>query len=383
MRIILIGNYLPDKQESMIRFAQMLHLGFSQAGYACEIWWPSVFFGKKTKNTFSGIGKWLAYLDKWILFPWVLRWRILNESYRGPKVRFHVCDHSNAPYLNQLPKERTAITCHDVIAIRAGLGYQGSYTEASKLGKYLQKWILQHLSEAKLIAAVSHFTLSQLRDLVPEKKANSKGWQVIHNAFNAPFQPMEKNEAYNILRQAGLDPSIPFVLHVGSDLPRKNRQLLVMMVSELGTCWNGNICFAGDALDSGLLTQANSLGLKSRINILVKPDHQTLVALYSTCQAFIFPSFSEGFGWPLIEAQACGAPVIASDVAPMPEVSGRAAFHADPNDPQAFANLLNALNDKAIRTDLITKGFENAKRFELTKIINAYLKLHGLAATSW
>lgn len=376
MRIILIGNYPKDNQESMERFAKMLDDGFRKKGLDTEIWRPVALFASNFRHTNSGLGKWLGYFDKWILFPFILKWRIANEKARSA-TRFHVCDHSNSPYLKYLPKTNTAITCHDVLAIRGAFGFSDAYCDASGLGIFLQKWILTNLAKARLLASVSNLTLNQLKELAQNKQPKESVWQVIHNAFNAHFFPMKREDSNVLLKQAGLEPGIPFLLHVGSGLPRKNRILLVNMLSKLSNSWTGIICFAGEKPNDELLNHINKSGLSSRILFINNPDHQTLVALYSTCEAFIFPSFSEGFGWPVIEAQACGAPVIASNIEPMPEVSGGAALHADPYNSDEFVNAFLSLTD-AKRTEIIRKGFENSARFQVEVMIDAYLKLHGL-----
>ncbi len=136
--------------------------------------------------------------------------------------------------------------------------------------------------------------------------------------------------------KSGLKPRVSFLLHVGSAFPRKNRKILIDMVAALGKSWDGKICYAGETIEDELLDYAESMGVGERIISIVKPSHELLRALYSGCEAFMFPSFSEGFGWPAIEAQACGAPVIASNLAPMPEVSGEAALFADPYKPAGF-----------------------------------------------
>ncbi|TDN39584.1 glycosyltransferase family 1 protein [Hymenobacter sp. UV11] len=375
MRIILIGNYLPDQQESMQRFAQMLDTGFRNAGFRTEIWRPNVVFCVGPQRANVGIRKWLGYVDKWLLFPLVLRWRLSSKSEHAEETRFHICDHSNAPYLNHLPINQTSITCHDVLAIRGGLGYSDAYVPASPFGKLLQRWILTSLTKAKRLAAVSHFTLGQLQELTSSRNADQRKWRVIHNAFNAEFSPMAATQAQFLLEQIKFDFLTPYLLHVGSRLVRKNRFLLLDMAALLGERWQGNICFAGEPVDLALWKHAESLGLRERVISMVKPDHDILVALYSLCFTFVFPSFSEGFGWPVIEAQACGAPVIASNVEPMPEVSGGAALHADPANAQEFADALLALMDNSARTALIQKGFANCHRFDGEKILAAYIKL--------
>jgi glycosyltransferase involved in cell wall biosynthesis len=363
----------------MERFAQMLQTGFAAEGIQAEIWRPVSLLGTYSKSTTVGLGKWLGYIDKWILFPIIIRWRSLFLKGKKEDLRFHVCDHSNAPYLSHLPLKRTVVTCHDVLAIRGALGYKDAYCPASGMGKLLQQWILSNLVKAENIAAVSQLTLDQLKELAKDKvNIAGKDWRVIHNAFNADFRIMEKAELAGLPDQTGVDTTTPFLLHVGSKLARKNRKLLLDMVAEAGDNWKGNICFAGQELDPALIAHAKALGIWERVVSVVKPKHEVLVALYNTCFAFIFPSFSEGFGWPVIEAQACGAVVIASNVAPMPEISGGAALHADPHDKKAFAEALLLLQDPALKKQLVSGGLKNIARFEFRKIMAAYMSLHNL-----
>ena len=378
MQIILIGNYKPDRQESMERFTMMLESGFRKAGFNVEIWRPSVYFGALTKSTVSGLGKWLGYIDKWILFPGSIRWRLLFSPSNAAAF-YHICDHSNAPYLQHLPLEQTGITCHDVLAIRGAFGEPDAYCKASAFGYYYQKWILKHLSNSKRIAVVSEQTLSQLKKLVQHKAPFPNQWQVIYNAFNNEFKPREMNGCSEVLPKVGINSDVPYILHVGSSLPRKNRKLLVDMVVALGERWMGNICYAGEAADEELELYIRKMKLQDRVFFVVKPDHSTLVALYSTCEAFVFPSFSEGFGWPVIEAQACGAPVIASNIEPMPEVSGGTALHASPSNPQQFADAFLSLTNEVKRAEVIRRGFANAARFRNEQMVEAYLELYGLA----
>lgn len=378
MRFVLLGNYPPDKQESMKKYALNLKDSLGRNGAAAEIWYPTVAFGHLTKSTNSGLGKWLGYLDKWILFPLVIRTRILfNSRYADKELFFHVCDHSNSPYLSSLPRKRSGITCHDVLAIRGALGFKDAYCPASSTGKILQKWILNNLKKARILTAVSQFTMNQLLELYHKPLPAEYRWNVIHNSFNADFWPMEKTEREAIIAAHGIPAGTPFIFHVGSALPRKNRQMLLDMTAELKGEWDGLICFAGQGLDMKLAAHAKNLGLQDRVVSIVKPDHRTLIALYSSCTAFVFPSFSEGFGWPLIEAQACGAPVLASSLEPMPEVSGGTAIHANPDFPEAFAKgLLGILNEK-VREDLISSGFKNSKRFDSDLLAKDFIKLYA------
>ena len=379
MYIIIIGNYALDKQESMRRFANMMSKGFKDDGIQTEIWCPTIFFGSLFKSTQTGIGKWFSYIDKWLIFPIILKIKLTKKRYKNRNVKFHICDHSNAPYLKYLPKHRTSITCHDVLAIRGALGYKDAYAPASKMGVIYQKWILKNLKKAELLAAVSHFSLNQLQSLCTKEAKHNKHWTVIHNAFNAQFFPLHKEELNKLLSEIGIDLGEKFILHVGTAHVRKNRNFLLNIVDSLGENWEGKICFAGMPLDDKLISLSEELNLKDRVISIVKPSHKYLVALYNGAEAFIFPSLSEGFGWPVIEAQACGTPVIASSFEPMPEVSGGAAIHENPKNAKAFAEALLVLKNDVERERLIEKGFKNTERFQIEKMINSYLKLFNIS----
>jgi glycosyltransferase involved in cell wall biosynthesis len=375
-RFILIGNYPPDGQESMRRFAELLAEGLTARNIAVEVIAPRRILVPRGANTTNGLWKWIAYLDKWVVFPFSLR-KTVNKQRRqfGDQVRYHICDHSNAPYLAHLPAKQTGITCHDVLAIRSALGYPAAYCEVSRTGILLQRWIWRHLRQAPRIGCVSHLTLQHLCE-VAGKQEPQAGWTAVHNAFNANFARIDETTANAILAKQGIALPRPFLLHVGSNLPRKNRRMLLSMIGSGNQPWPGHVCFAGAALNAQLVAEAKKLGVLDRIHSVTRPDHTTLCALYGLAQAFVFPSFSEGFGWPLIEAQACGAPVIASNYEPLPEVSGGAALHADPHNVDAFVAALRQLNDFALRNSLIEAGLKNASRFDVNAMISKYLALH-------
>ncbi len=378
MTVIFIGNYLPDKQESMQRFTNSLQRDVAEIGMRTIVWIPPAVTSRYSKSTNTGLGKWLGYIDKWLLFPLIISGRRYLKGYNSKNFLFHICDHSNAPYLQWLPRSRTLITCHDVLAIRGGLGYADAYCPATATGKILQKWILGNLLKARWLTTVSNHTMQQLRELDNHNKKQPISWQVVYNSFNGQFWPMAQAERNEIA--GGLNPHLqqPFLLHVGSDLPRKNRKLLIDMLSAAGDNWNGLLCLAGDPAEPELQQYIQQKGVEHKVVLVVKPTHQQLVALYSSCFAFVFPSFSEGFGWPLIEAQACGTPVIVSNIMPMPEVGGEAALYANPYDGADFANALAKLQNKAYREELVRKGFDNCKRFDNPKITGQYLHLYKM-----
>ncbi len=376
MKIILIGNYPGDRQESMSRYLFALKDNLLRNNVEVEIIQPSSFFVPPNKITTSGLLKWFGYIDKYIVFPIILKLKVLKEmKNEKEEVFFHICDHSNSMYLNFLPKNGSGITCHDVLAIQGALGFEEVYCKATRTGKILQNYILKNLKKARILTAVSNNTMAHLSQLCEIENGSKSNWKVIHNSFNSHFWPMDQGESRELLNGINF-PEAPFILHVGSGLPRKNRSLLLEMVKSMGDKWTGNICFAGDPLNLDLSGKIEHSGLWNRVISVPKPNHQTLVALYSSCEAFIFPSFSEGFGWPLIEAQACGAPVLASSIPTLQEIGGKAAVYADPNNPKEFAQGFIKLFHKYERNRLIALGLENIKRFDSHKITRDFIRLY-------
>jgi glycosyltransferase involved in cell wall biosynthesis len=100
-----------------------------------------------------------------------------------------------------------------------------------------------------------------------------------------------------------------------------------------------------------------------------------LRALYSGAEVLLFPSLAEGFGWPIIEAQACGCRVAVSNRSPLTEIGGEAALYLDPDDPAAAALAIESLfaENRADRRERIRRGLENAPRFSTVRMIRGYL----------
>jgi glycosyltransferase involved in cell wall biosynthesis len=371
--IILIGNYKPDKQFSMQIFEGLMYEGYKKSKLDVSVIRPDSLVIRLGFNR-PGLVKWLGYIDKFILFPIKLLFtRGLNFIFFR-KVGYHICDHSNAFYLYFLPKNNTIITCHDVLAIRAGLGFTDTYCTATKSGKVLQKIILNALSGANKLAAVSEFTLNQL--IAIDTKPNvPKKWICIHNAISEKFVPLSEVKIQALSRKFINRKGTPFILHVGSDLERKNRKLLINMMYELQNKWDGVLVLAGEKLNTKLLELIQKLNISNRIILQQNPTNEEIIALYSSCQAMVFPSYSEGFGWPIIEAQACGAPVVTSNKAPMmDEVGGSAALYADPDDASSFANQFLKLNDKEFRNEILKLGYKNVKRFDFDCTVHKYVE---------
>lgn len=374
--ILLIGNYPHDAQESMQRFAQMLLDGLREAGETAALLVPQPFFGKLNKSG-SGLGKWLGYLDKFLLFPIQLRRQVAAirqaQSPKRPSIMVHICDHSNAMYA---PVARrvgcpVVITCHDLGAVRGALG-EATWCPASRTGKILQQWILRSLGAASRIVCDSTATQADVVRLLGSKCPPTR---VALLGLNQALAERTNQETSDRLAAAFSPREVPsrFLLQVGSSLPRKNRDGVLRIFDRIKDQWDGKLVFAGAPLSDELHATMESLGLAERVIVMERPTSAVLEALYNQAFALLFPSRFEGFGWPIIEAQACGCPVLCSDAASLPEVAGEGALIRPVEDEAGFAADLLSLMDNQRRADLIQRGRENLQRFDRGRMLEQYL----------
>jgi glycosyltransferase involved in cell wall biosynthesis len=365
--VLLIGNYALDRQQSMQRFTTMMLQGLSGAGVSAEVAAPAPVFGKLF-GAENFPGKWLAYIDKFVLFPRQLRARLLER----PAI-VHVCDHSNAMYAGNVKNVPTVVTCHDLIAVRSALGEE-LHCPVSFTGKLLQRWILRSLRRADTVVCVSNATREDAEQLVSRRGASPK-LEVVSNGLNYPYQRLVQSEALARLQKVpGL--KLPFLLHVGSNLPRKNRDGVLRIFARTKDKWGARLVFAGDVLDPEQLALADRLEISDRVTQVKDPSEQILEALYNCAVALLYPSLSEGFGWPIIEAQACGCPVVCSNLPPMPETAGEAGLFHDVTDEMGFAADLLRLSDSTEREVWSEKSLRNAKRFSTAKMISRYIDIY-------
>lgn len=367
--VLLIGNYEPERQQSMLRFAAMMLEGLRVSGVEAELIQPRAVLGN-FRSLGSFVAKWLAYVDKFILFPRELKRRLRIR----PSV-VHICDHSNAMYAKRVKGLPVVVTCHDLLAVRGGFGEETD-CPASATGKILQRWIVSGLRSAAAVACVSFTTCEDALRIVTRGRARPK-LPIILLGQSYNYQPLDLTEARaRVARLLQDDATQPFVLHVGSNLRRKNREGVLRIFARTQNRWSGRLVFAGEALSDSLRAEATSLGLTDRITEVVSPDNESLEALYNCATAFLFPSRFEGFGWPIIEAQACGCPVLTSATNPMAEVAGAGALLRDPADEEGFAEDLLSLGDEPMRARWRASALENAKRFTTERMIAEYRDLY-------
>ena len=174
-----------------------------------------------------------------------------------------------------------------------------------------------------------------------------------------------------------------YLVYLGTLQPRKNLARLVAAFAALRS--EAVLVLAGKRgwLYEDLFRQVRHLGLEGRVLFPGYVAGDDKAALLSGALAFVFPSLYEGFGLPVLEAQACGCPVLTSTTSSLPEVAGDAALLVDPGDVAAIsAGLERIAADPALRADLVERGFANVQRFSWAACARSALDAIERAAQS-
>jgi glycosyltransferase involved in cell wall biosynthesis len=350
MKVLLVGNYAPDRQDSMQIYASMLEAGMRARGHEVHLLQPPAVLGQRVAEG-SPLSKWLGYADKFILFR-----RELRRAGATAEI-VHLCDHSNAMYVPALAHRAHVITCHDILAIRSAMGHFPE-NQVSITGRMFQRLIARGLRQAGAILCVSEKTRNDLRQYlgIPERRLH-----VITNALHWPYKPMSAEACAPFLISVGLQPGEPYFFHLGGNHWYKNRGAAIEIFAELRKLpqyARARLVMAGGLMKPELQAIVRKHQLDSVVLEAVGLSNEHLQALYSCALALLFPSLEEGFGWPILEAQACGCPVVTTDRAPMSDVAGGAAILIDPAKPDAAARTIaDALQNT---TRLRSEGLRNA-----------------------
>lgn len=306
------------------------------------------------------------------------------------------------------PTLKTVITVHDL-----GSEYLPSMHQV-KQRIYLSFMQKYQLKTASKIIAVSEATKE---DLVRRIGIEPGKIRVVYEGYDG--------EKYQVLRSKyQLQPKTyvlpkakgkvlrasPYYLFVGTVQPRKNLERVILAFSKfisqgtsrygksikyhvssikgekqkkanshdpLYTIHNTDLVIAGSKgwLSDGIYKLPKKLGIEDRVKFLGYVSDKNLPALYSGAIALVFPSLFEGFGLPILEAQACGTPVITSNISSMPEVAGKGAIYVDPYDVNDIVKGMERLQVTVNRLQLIKRAFENINRFSWEKCAEETLKV--------
>jgi glycosyltransferase involved in cell wall biosynthesis len=278
---------------------------------------------------------------------------------------FHAADFVLPPVK---PGTRTIVTIHDLSFVRyPDLVMPGMET-------HLNKWVPHSVRQADHVIAVSKATSQDLIELyqTPPEKITT-----LYHGATPGFKPVVDPNALAIVRQKyGLEDK-PFVLSISTIQPRKNYRRLIQAFAQIDSPVMLVIGGSKGWHYQDIFAEVDKLGLEKRILFPGFVADTDLPALYSAASLFVYPSLYEGFGLPLLEAMACGTPVVTSNQSSLPEVVGEAGLLIDPYDVDALAAAMRqVLADTSLQQKLSQAGQIQAKKFTWEGMAAKLLKLY-------
>ena len=272
----------------------------------------------------------------------------------------------NMPIFNSKP---VVVTIHDLIYFL----YPGACP--NRLAYMYARFMFRKVvSAAAGIITVSQYSKD---DIVAHLGVAPEKITVVYNGVSDVYKPITDSSVLAVVaRKYGITGE--YIFYVGSHHPRKNLKRLIHAYARLRNRGKCQLILTGEVEERrrDLYKTVDELGLNGHVLFIGRVGEDDLPTLYSMAKVFVLPSFYEGFGLPLVEAFACGTPVVTSNVTSLPEVAGDAALIIDPADTDA---LTKALDSVLVSTDLCfemrEKGFKRAAMFNWRE---AARKTHGI-----
>jgi glycosyltransferase involved in cell wall biosynthesis len=312
---------------------------------------------------------------------------------------FHVVDHSYGQLVHQLRPERTIVTCHDLDTFRCLLNPEQE--ARSIFFKTMMRRTLSGFSKAGFVACDSEGTRDELlahKLFEPERLAVVRNG--VHPSCSAEGNPLADASAADEILKAegraqkaedkgqrseqgsqGSDRSIE-LLHVGTTIPRKRIDVLLRVFAQVKANFpSARLLRVGGEFTPEQEELANQLRVRDSIVVLPRVERDVLAAVYRRAALVLLPSEREGFGLPVVEAMACGTPVVASDLPVLREAGGDAAQYCRLADIEAWANAVNQLlNERngspAAWTERKTRSTSQAARFSWAEYALAMVDIY-------
>jgi glycosyltransferase involved in cell wall biosynthesis len=335
-RLAVIGDFVEENWPSMNLVAEMLfqHLEREHAGTI-----SATFIRPPLRRRLTRLGATTCRstfnADRLLnrLWDYPRRLRKLRDGFE----LFHVTDHSYAHLLHGLPPQRAVVTCHDLDTFRPL--FQPEAGPHSRLLKAVAARTLEGLQRAARVVCVSEATR---RDLLAHHLYSDERVVVIpngvHPSFSAEPDPRADAAARRLLASSGASADAQNILHVGSTVERKRLDVLLRVFAAVRAEFPlARLIRVGGPFNAAQKELAERLGLKDSVIVLPFVAGEVLAALYRNASVLLQPSEREGFGLPVIEALACGTPVVASDLPVLREVCGDAALYCPVEDVAAWA----------------------------------------------
>jgi glycosyltransferase involved in cell wall biosynthesis len=271
-----------------------------------------------------------------------------------------------------------AIRCHTVVTIHDCIHLMFPQYLPGKLAYlYARGSMWSAVHKADCILTVSE---ASKRDILRFFGVDERKVVVIYNAIDERFlAPPDELRMDQVRQRYQLDH--PFLLYVGNIKPHKNIERLIDAFGRVRAAGltDLKLLIIGDEISKypALRQAVHRHRLDKHVRFLGFQPYETLASFYRLARAFVFPSLYEGFGLPPLEAMACGAPVVTSNVSSLPEVAGGAAVLVDPHDPQSIAGgIVQAVTDEALRAKLIERGSARARDFSWAQSVAAIHRIY-------
>jgi glycosyltransferase involved in cell wall biosynthesis len=253
---------------------------------------------------------------------------------------YHIIDHSYAHLVHYLRPDRTVVTCHDVDTFRCL--FMPDIEHRSELFRAMTRRILRGLQLATRICCVSGATRDELLRfaIAPTDRIT-----VIHNGVSPEFGLQTDAAAENeVTRMLGpISPAAIEFLHVGSSTSRKRIDVLLRTFAGVRKHWPGARLIRVGGFTRNQEALATHLHLRDAIAVLRALDRRILAAIYRRATLVLITSDAEGFGLPMIEALACGTPVLASSIPALREIGGTVAEYTPAGDVEGWVTKVNEL----------------------------------------
>ena len=276
--------------------------------------------------------------------------RLLNRFWDYPRFLrrqraefdlFHIVDHSYGQLAHELPPERTIITCHDLDTFRSLLN--GHVERRSLLFRSMARRIMSGLGKAARVTCDSVATRDELvaYELVAPERALviPNG---VHPSCSPEAHPTADAEAVRLLGEP--HPDVINILHVGSTIERKRIDILLRVFAALRKDFPGvRLVRVGGSFTRAQARLIEQLNLAEAVIVLPVLERDVLAAVYRRAAVVLQPSEREGFGLPVVEAMACGTPVVASDIPVLREVGGDAAVYCPVGDVSSWTGMVARL----------------------------------------
>lgn len=364
-RILLVGPNPFEPRKSMWLFVECLAESLPEFGFAPRILRP----------TFPRLGNIGNSRAAKVALRLILEAAQLRRAAKEADL-VHIGDHASAFHLVGRPLRRkpTVVTCHDVFYIAGALG--GAHP-APRKERWWQQRILRGIAAADHVACISVQTRTMLAGLIDHASLPPPPTSLIPVALFQTFTEMPPDAVAPGL--AAIEPRLRadgYVLHVGGNFARKNREQVVRTFAAFGPRHGLQLVLAGEKPDGALTRVLEETGMVAHTVVVAGASVETLGLLYQGAFALLFPSHAEGFGLPPIEAQTLGCPVVASDIPPHVENLVDTALLGASGDTTALAAHLESLTDPARRAHFAAAGRINARRFSRATMIENYGRLY-------